>query len=400
MRIILKTMLIGSFAVACGPAEESPRTVKEDAHDLPLRNASPEERAQFVEGDAAFDLTYREADGLGPLYIRASCASCHEQGGRGPGAVQKMAAVGSDGFTPNHSVEFPFGHSVRPLLTSGAITPLVASADAKVTQRVGLPILGRGYLEAISDEAILAGEQAQRAGLNGISGRVNRVTWHSEGNPGQPFHSHQLGETNLIGRFGAKARVATLDDFTADAFVGDMGITSPLRPAELPNPDSLSDDGKPGTDVALDRVNAIADYMRLVEIPTRAPADSRGQAAFDSALCSSCHTPSLKTRADYPIAALANVDAPIYSDLLLHDLGSGLADGLEDESASSREWRTAPLIGLRFFRTYLHDGRASTVEDAIAQHRGDGSEANLSIDRFEALSAEDRAVLISFVSSL
>jgi CxxC motif-containing protein (DUF1111 family) len=116
--------------------------------------------------------------------------------------------------------------------------------------------------------------------------------------------------------------------------------------------------------------------------------------------CAACHVTSLKTRADYPIASLSGIDAPVFTDLLLHDMGDLLADGLADESATSRTWKTAPLIGLRHLKGFLHDGRAMTVEQAILAHEGPGSEANDAIARFKALSADDRKALIAFVQSL
>jgi CxxC motif-containing protein (DUF1111 family) len=247
----------------------------------------------------------------------------------------------------------------------------------------------------------VAAEEAQRT--DGIHGLVNHVVYASEANTDTRFHTYAKGDA-VIGRFGLKARVATLDDFTADAFQGDMGITSPLRPTEFPNPDGLTDDAKPGIDVSYESVNSRATYVRLLAIPAREPNDS-GRAAFDEALCSACHVPTLKTRASYPVPALTGIDAPIYTDLLLHDMGLALADGLPadpsvDGSAASREWRSAPLIGLRFNRTYLHDGRARTIEDAIMMHRGEGSEASVSVDRFDALSPNDREDLLNFVKAL
>src|SRR5205085_277600 len=116
--------------------------------------------------------------------------------------------------------------------------------------------------------------------------------------------------------------------FTADAYQGDMGLTSPLRPTELPNPENLTDDRKPGIDLPLETINLTSDYVRLLAIPPRTAAP--GAELFERALCAACHVPSLKTRADYPIAALAGIDAPVYSDLLLHDLGDALADGLAE----------------------------------------------------------------------
>jgi CxxC motif-containing protein (DUF1111 family) len=403
---LLALPLLGA---GCGSEPSTPdplagvEVVGDDPSDVPLHGATGPMIERFRQGDALFDFVYREPDGLGPLYIRNACSSCHEGAARGPGAVQKMAVVEADGVTPVvEQSTLPYGHTARPYMTAGATTPIVppdTTATLNLSRRLGPPVFGRGYMEAVEDAEIerVAAEQATRG--DGIHGRINRVVFHSKANPG-PFHDYAEGDANLIGRFGFKARVATLDDFTADAFQGDMGMTSPLRPAEPPNPDGLTDDAKQGEDVTRETVNAIADYMRLLEIPARPEADERGLALFTQVQCAVCHVPSLKTRADYPLAPLAAIDAPIFTDLLLHDLGPDLADGMADESATSTSWRTAPLIGIRHFAAYLHDGRASTIEQAILLHDGNGSEAAASVAAFRALSYDDRAALIDFVRSL
>jgi CxxC motif-containing protein (DUF1111 family) len=375
--------------------------------DVPLAKLPDALRAEFNDGDLAFSTPLREGDGLGPLYTRSSCDSCHSNAVRGPGLVQKMSVVEADRVTAAADQSaLPFGHTVHPLLTGAGHTPIVppeGDTNILVTSRVGPPVLGRGYMEAVDDAEIerVASEQSNRT--DGIHGRVNHVPYGSETHSADlDFGTHQKGDI-VIGRFGLKARVPTLDDFTADAFQGDMGITSPLRPNEFPNPDGLTDDAKPGVDVGLASVTSRAMYVRLLAIPERR-SNPAGAAAFDTALCSACHVPTLKTRANYPVPSLAGIDAPIYTDLLLHRMTAALADGLPansvDGEAGSLDWRTAPLMGLRFNRTYLHDGRARTVEEAILAHRGEGSEANASIDRFDALSATDRQNILDFVNAL
>lgn len=384
---------------AQSPASQSPPPG--DPFDIPLAGLSSSDVEAFFTGDNLFDLPLREGDGLGPLYVRSACGACHEGGVRGPGAVQKMSVVLDDGLTasPDQSA-LPFGHSVRPLLTAGATTPVEPpeGTHLRLSQRMGLPILGRGYLEAIDDAEILRVAAEQAARTDGIHGRPNHVTYESEPNPDPTFNAHEKGDA-VIGRFGVKARIATLDEFTADAFQGDMGITSPLRPVELPNPDGLADDGHPGVDVSAESVNARAFYVRTTAIPWR-PDDPAGAALFDSVGCASCHVPSMKTRVDYPIALLAGIDAPVYSDLLLHDMGDALADGMVEGDAGSRDFRTAPLIGLRFDRTYLHDGRAKTIDEAILSHDGEGSEAAATVQRYRALPPSDRDALVAFVRAL
>lgn len=307
----------------------------------------------------------------------------------------KMSVLGTDG-----GVELKYGHTERPRTVDGA-TALLAPMNEGVlkSQRSSPAVFGRGYLEAIADSEIEAVEASQAAaGL--VSGRINRVTYESEANDDTRFHSHRMGDSNLIGRFGLKARIATLDDFSADALQGDMGMTSPLRPVELPNPDGWADDAKLGVDVPLSVVNQLAEYMRLLEIPPRRVNDAIAEATFVSVGCASCHVPTMKTRADYPIAALAGIDARVYCDLLLHDMGPEFSDGLIDGEAQASEWKTAPLIGLRHLTSYLHDGRASSVEQAIVLHGSEGSEAQASVNAFLALPLAERSRLLSFISSL
>jgi CxxC motif-containing protein (DUF1111 family) len=394
------------LAVGCeSPPPDSPPTiVSEDPTDIPLPGVSPALRQQFLAGDAAFDAVFLDGDGLGPNYIRTSCGSCHAGAGKGPGSVQKMVLVQADGVTPaGDQSALLFGNTVRPYYAGGAQTGLLppsSNPQLKLSLRVGLPVFGRGYLEAIEDREIERVESEQSQRTDEIHGRINRVVFQSQANSDKSYHQYQPGQSGLIGRFGHKARIATLDDFSADAAQGDMSITSPMRPSELPNPDGKLDDRKPGPDIDLPTVNMLADYMRLLAIPHRTEASNAGPKLFEEALCSVCHVPALKTRSSYPIPALAGKTAPVFTDLLLHDMGVALADGLTDGMATSRQWRTAPLIGLRFFQSYLHDGRGKTIEEAIQLHHGTGSEANGSVAKFRALSASDRQELISYVSSL
>jgi CxxC motif-containing protein (DUF1111 family) len=374
--------------------------VRVKASDVPVDGLSAAEVAGFHKGDAVFDLPFRESDGLGPYYVRNACGACHGDGARGPGLAQRMAVVEADGVTTAvDQTLLAWGHTVRKGLAAGAVTPLLPPDDArvKVTRRLGPPVFGRGYLEAIADDEILKGEAAQATRTDGVHGRVNRVTYASVPNPDSSFGAFTQGQTNLIGRFGVKARIATLDDFTADAFLGDMGLTTPMRPVELPNPDGLVDDARPGVDLDQAHVDDTAFYLRRIAIPARAQLSAEGAALFQRAQCDVCHVPTLHTRADYPVAPLADVDAPVFTDLLLHDLGPALADGMADESAHSQEWRTAPLIGLRFCAEYLHDGRAATVEAAITAHAG---EAQPSVDAFNALSPTERTTLLQYVDAL
>jgi CxxC motif-containing protein (DUF1111 family) len=361
--------------------------VREDRPDLPLAGLTAAERGRFDVGDALFDREFRPSQGLGPVYIRAACSRCHVDDGRGPGAVERAIRVSGDGFTPlDDQGPFRAGPVLRPQFvapaTRGVTAPWSVPAEGVLrSARIGPAVFGRGWFEAVPDAVIEAGARAQAEG-GVLRGRVNRDA------------------TGRVGRFGLKARVATLEDFAADAFRNDMGLTSRWQPTEVPNEDGLDDDARPGLDLDDDTVRETAFYVSALAIPRRAGLSAEGAMRFAEAGCAGCHTPTLATGPAAPFAGMANTVAPLYSDLLVHDMGVGLADGTREGLAGPRDWRTAPLMGLRFFRTFLHDGRARSVEEAIVMHRQEGSEANASVAAFEALSAEARAQLLGFVSRL
>lgn len=405
MTLIFIFIMLLRLLLSCGDGAvpEDPLAglvlVEEDPSDAPVEGLDSTWQSRFDQGDALFEGPYREAQGLGPLYIRASCGSCHADDGRGPGLVRKMAVPEAPEVENDL---LPWGHTERPYVSGGAVTPLVPPEDPRVwvTTRSPPAVFGRGYLEAVPDATLLELE-AEQAAAGRVSGRANRVPCDVEANPESPFFPCEPGET-VLGRFGLKARIPTLDAFTADALQGDMGITSPLRPEEPPNPDNLADDALPGVDVDLETVNRLADYARLLALPAPAPMDGEtadAEALFADVGCGDCHVPALRTRADWPVPQLADVDAAVYTDLLLHDMGEAFDDGLADHEAGPSEWRTAPLIGLRFLPRFLHDGRAATVEEAILAHGGPGSEAESSVRAFDALAPDDRALLLTYVES-
>jgi CxxC motif-containing protein (DUF1111 family) len=370
-----------------------------NAFDVPLAGLSAADVARFNDGDGMFDLPFRAPDGLGPLFIRTSCSACHQEGVRGPGLVQKMVVVEADGVTPAEDQSaLPYGHTIRPGVVGDHTRPLKAPAlpTVKVTIRVGPPVLGRGYIEAVDDAELVRLEAAQAGRADGIHGKIGRAPFESVPNPDASYGSFEQGQI-VIGKLGLKSRIASLDDFTADAFQGDMGLTTPMRPVELPNPDGLVDDQRTGVDLDLEHVNKVAFYLRRIAIPVRVGLTERGKTLFEDTACAVCHVPALRTSASYPVPQLAGIDAPIYSDLLLHDMGPALADGLTDGGATSSQWRTAPLIGVRFTKSYLHDGRVHNVADAIAAHDG---EARGAAQAFQALSQDDQRLLIEFVEAL
>src|SRR5262249_12803422 len=197
-----------------------------------------------------------------------------------------------------------------------------------------------------------------------------------------------------IGRFGRKAFVPNLDEFNAGAFVIEQGITNPLMPTEesiggAPIPEGVDPRPEPEIDQeALDRAN---DFVRFLGIPSpaRVPGAGRGKELFARVGCASCHLPELRTGPN-PVRALDRRRFSASTDLLLPDRGPDLADiclGL----ASPSEFRTEPLVGLRFAKHFLHDGRAKTLEEAVVLHGGEGAPAR---DRFKELSAKDRKAVL------
>ncbi|MBK6921653.1 MAG: hypothetical protein IPH07_29920 [Deltaproteobacteria bacterium] len=393
-RVAASTVLL--FALACDADErDRPMLVGPDPSGAPIASLSTQWRTRFDLGDTAFELAYRPAQGLGPLYVRTACASCHADDAKGPGFVTKMSAP--------DDAPLPWGDTARPYTGGGATTPIAPGEGVRTATRIGPAVFGRGYMEAI-DVAELERVAAEQAAVGDrIHGRIHRVSWHSAANPDARFHDAAPGDDALVGRFGLKASIATLDDFAAGALVGDMSITSPMRPDELANPDGITDDELPGVDDRLETVNLLADYVRMLEIPSRVDDDAqraRGRALFAEVGCARCHVPSLRTAASWPLPQLADIDAPIYSDLLLHDMGEALADGVREGDAGPRDWRTAPLMGLRHLRSYLHDGRTDDLDDAIVAHGDPDSEAFDVVTDYLALPDDDRDDLLAFVGSL
>lgn len=390
-------LTIISLLMACSREEASldssskreARIIRVDRADAPIRDLPESLLERFRAGDELFEAIFRESDGLGPLYVRASCSDCHADDGRGPGTVIRIGRSDPSVSDEDLRAQLPFGDMERPYALSSALPLLLPEVSGlKKTRRLPPAVFARGYLDAIDDRAIE--ENARRARRPGspISGRVARL-------------QHGPGKAARIGRFGLKARSPDLVSFTADALHGDMGLTSSYHPEEPPNPSSVLEDGKEGLDVTDEQVELLADYVRLLALPERRlPRDTRGARLFVAVECGECHVPSLRTRADAPLSIFADIDAPIYSDLLLHDMGEGLSDGITEGAAGPRDWRTAPLIGVRFQSAFLHDGRAANVEEAILLHGGDGSEAADSVAAFLALSQGDRRALLSFVQEL
>jgi len=365
--------------------------------DTPLPGLGNGELGDFQAGHTQFRKAFSIAQGLGPIFNNVSCASCHSGDGRGrPENILTRFSRGTD-------LAMDVG---GPQIQSRAIPgaePERLPAGADVSYRMPPPVFGVGLIEAITDSSILAHEDPSDANADGISGRANMVTPA----PYVPATEPGGGAGPRVGRFGRKAQVSSLLQQTVEAYHQDIGMTSSYRPTENSNPLAAHPASDPAQDPELsDReVEVVMQYMRMLAPPEPGAASAsrtRGATLFSSTQCSRCHVPTLHT-GTHEIETLANRDVTLYSDLLLHDLGDALADNRPDGSADGREWRTAPLWGLRVAREFLngqlfllHDGRARSVDQAIRLH---GGEATAAHDAYLAMPASDQAALVDFVES-
>jgi CxxC motif-containing protein (DUF1111 family) len=411
----------------------------EDAYTFIAANASDDERRLFAFGNrlfntewAAFPGPLPSFDGLGPTFNRAACSDCHVRGGRGappaqpgdpmesmlvrlsvPGgqphprygdqlqdrAIEGVPAEGRailhyESLPGTYGDGTPYG-LLRPRVS---FTDLAFGAldDAAVSPRVAPAMIGLGLLEAVPLAALEALADPDDVDGDGISGRINWLL-APDGPP-------------LAGRFGWKANVASLADQSAAAAAGDLGITSRLAPRQnCPMVQAacgaVVQDAEPEmSDSFLDRLVA---YVRLLAVPAARDLDTplvrRGEGAFRSFGCAACHVPTLTTAADAPLAAVAGQRFHPFTDLLVHDMGEGLADHRPDGSASGTEWRTPPLWGLGLLERVnghmrlLHDGRARGLAEAILWHGGEGEAAK---EAFRRAPAAERQALIAFLSAL
>ncbi|MEJ7798802.1 MAG: di-heme oxidoredictase family protein [Solirubrobacteraceae bacterium] len=289
----------------------------------------------------------------------------------------------------------------------------------QISPRVAPAVFGVGLLEAVPETTILQHADARDSDRDGISGRPNRVpdpsseaTVLSEGDAASRRPTRvpdPRSQATALGRFGWKANVPTVEQQNAGAFNGDIGITSPIFVDEnCPRGQQTCQRARSGGRPEIDarKLERVTFYTRTLAVPARrdigAQDTAAGERRFAQLGCAACHLPELKT-GDSDVAGLRDEVIRPYSDLLLHDMGPGLADGRPDGLASGAEWRTAPLWGIGLVRTvnrhtrFLHDGRARNLTEAILWH---GGEARGSMERFRRLPTRERRELIAFLESL
>jgi CxxC motif-containing protein (DUF1111 family) len=356
----------------------------------PLPGLDAAQRDQFERGKVIFNREFEPETGLGPLFNAKACGECHEDpvaGGVGDEVEVHATALFPDGrCDPLADLGgFVYQQEVTPALKNALgidKEPIPAKATAQ-GRRSSPDVLGFGLLDAVPDSEILAYADPDDRNHDGISGRPNR------------FFDGRLG------RFGRKALVPTLAEFNEGAFPVEMGVTVPAVPSEetvAGQPIPAGVDPLPEPELDAQSVALVNAFVRLLAPPSPPKlkgASRRGPELFDKTGCAACHVPRLRT-GDSDVKGLAHREVPAYSDLLLHDMGPGLVDiclGL----ASPSEFRTEPLMGLRFSETFLHDGRAGSIEEAIRLH---GGEAVASRDRFATLPPADREALLAFLKQL
>ena len=407
----------------------------------PSNGMSLERRLDFGLGDALFRKLWASSpssttasDGLGPLFNARSCESCHRRDGRGvvpaPGesAVSLVLRLG----LPDGGPEPTYGHqlqnfAIQGLAPEGRLTvayeeepvtlaggevallrrPIYGVADLSAgpmapdvrwSARVAPPMIGLGLLEAIPEAAILAHADPDDTDGDGISGRAQRLA------------------DGRLGRFGWKAVQPDVAAQAADAFATDIGISTPLvrrshgdctprQTACLAAP--VGDDPVEGVEVTAQMFDYAVFYARHLAVPARPaagePAVLAGRTVFMASGCAACHVPAFETGRDGIDPELAGQRIYPYTDLLLHDLGPGLADAKVEGLAGGAEWRTAPLWGIGLTRQvtgrteFLHDGRARSLLEAILWHGGEAASARAAV---VALSPADRALLITFLNAL
>jgi CxxC motif-containing protein (DUF1111 family) len=359
----------------------------------PLPGLLPDELSRFTAGRDVFEEVEDVADGLGPVFNADSCAACHDApvtGGGGNLVETRFGRTTNGAFDPMTSQGGSLIQTTG-IGAQGACVFVGEQVPPEATIRAGrrtTPLFGLGLVDAVPDGALLLLAAYESRYHPEKAGRANIVTDVTTGR-------------QAVGRFGWKSQVPSLLHFSADAYLNEMGITTPFFPNEncpqgdcaLLACDPVPDPEDDGTDV-----HRFHDFMQMLAPPPRPSLDrvqAAGSRVFDQIGCASCHVRTLATGPSSVRALRYRAFQP-YSDFLLHDMGP-LGDGIEQGLARGGEMRTAPLWGLHMLATYLHDGRATTIADAILAHDGQGRTAR---DRFAALPAAEQAWLLAFLGSL
>jgi CxxC motif-containing protein (DUF1111 family) len=382
----------------------------------PLHGLTGSQIAEHFRGDAEFGRVFGTREGLGPIFVAASCESCHPGDGKGHPAFNLTRFGRMEG-----GVFDPMRRSGGPQLQHRAILNYVAEVVPPgvtgVAQFTPPSVTGLGFLEAVEDATLLALEDPHDRDGDGISGRVQLVDASDVVTEIARLDdlldgSHAariLVGGKFIGRFGKKASAISLMHQTVTAYLEDMGITSAVLPTDLLNRQvgGFATDAAADPEVSSAAVQAVVFYLRTLRPPPRRNTDDpvvrTGEQVFAEIGCARCHLPLLRTGPS-SIAPLNRVEFSPYTDLLLHDMGPELDDYYTEGRALTSEWRTAPLWGVGLAERsqggrgfFLHDGRARSLREAIEWH---GGEAAASRSAFRALATGLQDALLAFLRSL
>ncbi len=371
----------------------------------PVNGLTSAQMDLHLRGDEAFAEVFGVEEGLGPVFIGTSCEGCHAGDGRGHPLMsfQRFGVWDGSSFDP---LTYRGGPQLQHRAIPGFEPEVFPTEASGSVELIAPPVTGLGFLENVPDSVLIALADPNDNNADGISGRLNYV------NPPDffvPAAHHIPSGGKYIGRFGRKANAIDLLQQTANAYLNDIGITSDFNPADLVNVQvsSAASDDVPDPEVFASTVHEVVFYLRTLKAPPRRnqndPEVVEGELLFSQSGCASCHTPQLVTGPS-EISALNEVTFFPYSDLLLHDMGSGLDGGYAEGSGTPPEWRTAPLWGIGLSSDsqgsqefFLHDGRAKTLDEAITNH---GGEAANSLSAYLGLSTAEQQKIIAFLKSL
>jgi CxxC motif-containing protein (DUF1111 family) len=369
----------------------------------PLPGLTADELSRFQAGKAAFEEVEGVADGVGPVFNRDSCVACHDGQATGGGSAILSIRIGS---MTNGLFDSLIDKGGPVIQTQGIVGlenyqyrgEAIPSEATIVSQRRAPQTFGLGLVDAVPDWYFWCLSLKQKILTPKTAGRPNLVT------------DLRTGEMR-VGRLGWKSGIANLTNFSGDAYKEEMGITTPgwlfdsdgRRIDEENPPQGLVEllEYNPVIDpneTDIDDVMLFTNFMTFLSPPPRGTMTApvrEGDKIFSQIGCADCHVPSLRTGLHQTAALQFRTFSP-YSDFLLHDMGA-LGDGIEQGQATGSEMRTAPLWGLRTQPSFLHDGRAATIEDAVLQHDGQGRQAR---NRFQKLMSAERKLLMAFLKSL
>lgn len=395
MKKVLTTILLFLVVIAC--KRIMPKAPADDEIlDGPVEGLTSQEKAQFLRGDIAFnDDVFTPQNGLGPLFVATSCGSCHAGDGKGHPFTSltrfgQIDTLGNQYFhlgapqLQNHAIP---GHTPETLPLGVGFTKILPPANT-----------GLGFLDAVTDNDILTYADPNDNNGDGISGVANwvNIPWYCVERSGT---MHQGGK--YIARFGKKGAAYDLLQQTANAYNQDMGVNTSFEPVDTYSKLAID------PEIPNSTVYDVVFYLKTLKSPVQRNASNQdvqsGRTTFKNIGCDKCHREEYTT-GTYPIAALSNKTIFPYTDMLLHDMGPGLDDNYTEGSAKTYEWKTPPLWGLGLSKNsqggsyfLMHDGRATSIEDAIIMH---GGEAQQIKNSYQSLSDNEKQNLIKFLESL